>query len=212
MAKLFFKYSTMNSGKTLDLIRVLHNYSENDCKTILLKRSNDTKGGDYIETRAGLRRKVDFLVGENESIMEILSGSLDDVKCIFIDESQLLSKNQVDELFLITKVMDIPVICYGLRTNFKMESFEGSRRLLEISEGLEEFKTLCSCGDIARYAGRKINGEFVKEGEEVVIDGEDDSVEYVPLCGKHYLEYVDGVDFTYHKDILTKRLVRKPNI
>ncbi|MBO6145397.1 MAG: thymidine kinase [Bacilli bacterium] len=201
MAKLIFKYSTMNSGKTIDLIRTAHNYEENNCKVLVLKPIVDTKGNDKIVTRIGLERKVDILIKEDDSIINILKGKLEDIKCILIDESQFLKQNQIDELFIITKAMDIPVICYGLRNNFKLESFEGSRRLLEISDTLEEFKTLCFCGDVARYAGRKVNGEYAVEGEEIVIDGTTD-VEYVPLCGKHYLENVTKINLDKIKEDL----------
>lgn len=201
MAKLIFKYSTMNSGKTIDLIRTMYNYEENNYKVLLMKPIVDTKGNDKIKTRVGLERKVDFLINEHDSIIELLKGHLDDIECIFIDESQFLNQSQIDELFLITKSMDIPVICYGLRNNFKLESFEGSKRLLEISDSLEEFKTLCFCGDIARYVGRKVDGKFVVEGEEVLIDGTD-NIEYVPLCGKHYLENVTKIDLNKIKEDL----------
>lgn len=193
MAKLIFKYSTMNSGKTIDLIRTVHNYEENNCKVIVMKPKVDTKAGTNIQTRIGLERKVDILIDENDSIIELLKGKLEDVKCIFIDESQFLKCGQVDELFIITKALDIPVICYGLRTDFKLDSFEGSKRLLEIAETLEEFKTLCYCGDVARYVGRKVNDKYVIEGNIIVIDGTND-VTYVPLCGKHYLENVTKID------------------
>ena len=201
MAKLIFKYSTMNSGKTIDLIRTVHNYEENNCKVLVLKPLIDTKAGTKVQTRIGLEREVDFLVGETDSILELLKGKLKDIKCIFIDESQFLSCSQIDELFIITKSINIPVICYGLRTDFKLDSFPGSKRLLELSEDLEEFKTLCYCGDVARYAGRKVDGNFVMEGEKIVIDGEN-NIEYVPLCGKHYLENVTKIDLNKIKEDL----------
>jgi len=201
MAKLIFKYSTMNSGKTIDLIRTMYNYEENKYKVLLLKPSIDTKGDNKIVTRVGLSRKVDFLINEHDSIIELLKGNLEDIECIFIDEAQFLNQGQIDELFIITKAVDIPVICYGLRNNFKLESFEGSKRLLEIADSLEEFKTLCFCGDIARYVGRKVNGKFVVEGNEIVIDGEND-IEYIPLCGKHYLENVTKIDLNKIKEDL----------
>jgi len=97
-------------------------------------------------------------------------------------------------LFLISKIKDIPIICYGLRNNFMMESFEGSKRLLEIADILEEFPTLCSCGNVARYVGRKYKGKFQSSGSIVVIDGKD-NYEYVPLCGKCYLKNVKNIDF-----------------
>ena len=201
MAKLIFKYSTMNSGKTIDLIRTVHNYEENNYKVLVLKPIIDTKGNDKVQTRVGLERKVDYLIKENDSIIDVLKGKLEDIECIFIDESQFLKDYQIDELFLITKATNIPVICYGLRNNFKLESFEGSKRLLEIADSLEEFKTLCFCGDIARYVGRKVDGKFVVEGEEILIDGQN-NVEYIPLCGKHYLENVTKIDLERIKEDL----------
>lgn len=201
MAKLIFKYSTMNSGKTIDLIRTVHNYEENNCKVLVMKPKIDTKAGSNIQTRIGLERKVDILVDENASIMELLKGKLNDIKCIFVDEAQFLNCSQVDEFFIITKAVDVPVICYGLRNDFKLDSFDGSKRLLEISDTLEEFKTLCFCGDVARYAARKVDGKYAIEGAKVVIDGTK-NVEYVPLCGKHYLEKVTKIDLDKVKEDL----------
>lgn len=194
MAKLNFKYATMNSGKTLDLIRTAHNYEENDYKVLVIKPAIDTKAEDSILSRIGLERKVDYLVNKNESIIELIKDNLMDITCILVDESQFLTEEQVDELFLITKKFDVSVICYGLRTNFKMKSFEGSRRLLEIAEELEELKTMCSCGSIARYVGRKVNDNFMTTGDEVVIDGVDNKVKYIPLCGECYLTKVQKIN------------------
>ena len=200
MPKLNFKYSTMNAGKTLDLIRTVYNYDENGYKVLVLKPKIDTKGNNYIVSRVGVSRKVDYLIDKEDSIINLLKSDLNDTKSIFVDEAQFLSKKQVDELFLISKVFDKDVICYGLRLNFKMDAFEGSRRLLEISEELEELKTICHCGNIARYVGRKINGKYVNSGNEVVIDGAND-VEYIPLCGDCYLKEVKGVDYNKVKKL-----------
>lgn len=194
MAKLHFKYASMNSGKSIDLIRTVYNYEENGFKVLVMKPRIDTKAGLFVQTRIGLERKVDVLIGNNDNILKLLKGKLKDIKVIFIDEVQFLSKKQIDELFLISKALDIPIICYGLRSNFMMESFDGSRRLLEIADILEELQTLCSCGNIARYVGRKFNGVYQNEGTEVVIDGAD-KYEYVPLCGKCYLKKVKNIDF-----------------
>lgn len=193
MAKMHFKHATMNSGKSIDLIRTAHNYEENGYKVLVIKPAVDNKGGDCISSRVGLERKVDYLVLYSDNILDILKDKLTDISCILVDEAQFLSINQVDELFLISKACDIPVICYGLRINFKMESFAGSKRLLEIADVLEELTTLCPCGKIARYVGRKVGNNFVTDGEEVVIDGTF-NIEYVPLCGSCYLEKVKKVD------------------
>lgn len=201
MAKMHFKYASMNSGKSIDLMRTAFNYEENGYKVLVIKPIIDTKGKDKLSSRVGLERKVDELILYSESILEKLKGRLKNISCIFVDEAQFLSINQVDELFLISKACDIPVICYGLRTNFKMESFAGSKRLLEIADSLEELTTLCSCSNIARYVARKVNDTYVVEGEEIIIDGTI-NVEYIPLCGKCYLEKVKRIDLNKIKDEL----------
>lgn len=188
MKKLHFKYATMNAGKSIDLIRTAHNYEENGYQVLIIKPSIDTKGQNFIESRIGLKRKVDLMLDKNDQILNKVD--LKNIDCILVDESQFLTRDQVDELYLITKKYNISVICYGLRVNFKMESFEGSRRLLEISEVLEEITTLCKCGNIARYVGRQVDGKYVSDGEEVVIDGSKASVKYIPLCGTCYLKEV----------------------
>ena len=194
MAKLTFRYATMNSGKTLDLIIRAYNYNETNQKIIIIKPKIDIKGNKKIVSRSGLEKDVDFLIDEGDSILELLKEKINNTNTILIDEAQFLSSKQVDELYLITKVFNINVVCYGLRLNFKMEAFDGSKRLLEISENLEEFKSLCECGNTARYVGRKINNEYVLDGQEVVIDGTD-NVKYVPLCGECYLKKVKKIDF-----------------
>lgn len=194
MSKLHFKYATMNSGKTIDLIRTAYNYEENNAKVLILKPKIDTKGDNKISSRIGLERKVDYLISYDESILDVLKGKLDDVKCIFVDEAQFLSKVQIDELNLITKSCNIPVLCYGLRVNFKNELFKGSERLMEVADELEPLFTLCECTEIARFVGRKVNGEYTVVGDEILIDGSKEEVEYVPLCGKCYLKKVKKID------------------
>ena len=194
MAKLHFKYGTMNSGKSIDLMRTAYNYEEMGYKVLVLKPMIDTKGENKLSSRIGMERVVDVLIPLDSLVLPLIKNKItDNLACIFVDEAQFLSKNQIDELFIITKKFDIPVICYGLRNNFKMEGFSGSIRLLEIADELEEIKTLCPCGEIARYAGRKTNGKFTIEGNEVVIDGSKDNIEYVPLCGKCYLKKVKKI-------------------
>lgn len=197
MAKLHFKYGTMNSGKSIDLMRTAYNYEEMGYDVLVLKPLIDTKGLDKLDSRIGMKRKVDILIPKNSLILPLIINKIPkNLACIFVDEAQFLSKEQIDNLFIITKKMNIPVICYGLRNNFKMEGFEGSVRLLEIAEELEEIKTLCHCGEIARYVGRKVDGKFQLDGCEVVIDGENINTEYIPLCGKCYLEKVKELDLT----------------
>lgn len=196
MAKLHFKYATMNSGKSIDLLRTVYNYEENGFKVLVMKPKVDTKGVDAVQTRIGLERKADFLIDEKDNVFEMLKNNLDGISAVFIDEVQFLNERQIDDLFILSKVCDVPIICYGLRTNFMMDAFAGSKRLLEIADVLEELPTLCECGNIARYVGRKYEGEFQSEGDEIVIDGTDD-YEYVPLCGDCFLKKVKK--FNYKK-------------
>ena len=197
MAKMHFKYATMNSGKSIDLMRTAFNYEENGFRVLVMKPIIDTKANDKISSRIGMERKVDVLIREDSSMYDLIH-DYTDVSAIFIDESQFLKPVQVDELFNISKVLDIPVICYGLRLNFKGEAFPGSKRLLEVCEELEELPTLCKCGEIARYVGRKVNGTFELEGQEVVIDGTR-NVEYVPVCGNCFLQKVKKIDYNLIK-------------
>ena len=195
MAKLNFRYGTMNSGKSIDLMRIAHNYEENGYSTLVMKPKIDTKGLDMLDSRVGMRRKVDILITPDTNILEeINKNKKDNLACIFVDEVQFLKKEQIDELFLITKLLDVPVICYGLRNNFKMEGFEGADRLLQIAEEIHELKTLCKCGNIARYVGRKANGQYLLDGDVILIDGSSEKVEYVPLCGNCYLNEVKKID------------------
>lgn len=193
MAKLIFNYSAMGSGKTMDLLRTAFNYEENGLKVLVMKPSVDTKGGDSIVTRVGMSRKVDYLIGVGTSIIDLISDSLSDVSCIFIDEAQFLSEQQVVDLFIISNNYDVPVICYGLRTDFRGNLFPGSSKLLGIAEELHEFKSLCSCGEIARYNARRVNGKYIVDVDSVLIDGTSE-VEYVPLCGNCYTKYVLSLD------------------
>ena len=203
MAKMHFKYASMNSGKSIDLIRTAHNYEENGYKVLLIKPAIDTKREDKVSSRIGVERKVDILLLYSDNILEVLKNKLKNISCILVDESQFLSTKQVEDLFLISKACNIPVICYGLRTNFKMESFAGGKRLLEISDVLEELTTLCKCGEIARYVARKVGESYVQDGEEIIIDGTE-NITYVPLCGRCYLEKVNKIDLESIKEKLTK--------
>lgn len=192
MSKLYFRYGAMNSGKTTLLLQVAHNYEERGMKVVILKPKIDTKGNDTIVTRIGLTRKVDHLIEKDENLKDYLSKLSDDIVCVLVDESQFLSRDQVDELFMFTKFNNIPVICYGLRSDFKTIGFPGSIRLFEVADVMEELITICRCGKRAKFNGRKVDGEFTSSGEQVAIDGEK-NIEYESLCGKCYLEKVLGI-------------------
>ncbi|NLC47907.1 MAG: thymidine kinase [Tenericutes bacterium] len=189
MSKLYFRYGAMNCGKTTYLLQVAHNYEERGMKVVILKPKVDTKGNDNIITRTGLKRKVDHLVSNDENLGEYLNSLEKDIVCILVDEVQFFTRDQIDELFMFSKLKNIPVICYGLRSDFKTLAFPGSLRLFEIADVMEELYTICRCGKRAKFNGRKINGEFTSSGDQVAIDGENE-VEYESLCGKCYLEKV----------------------
>lgn len=201
MAKMHFKYASMNSGKSIDLIRTAHNYEENGYRVLIISPVVGKSAHKMISSRVGLDRKADLLLLYSDDIFKVLKGKLANVKAILVDEAQFLSSKQVTDLFIISKALDISVICYGLRTNFKMESFAGSKRLLELSEVLEELNTLCSCGNIARFVARKVGDQFVKEGEEVIVKGTE-NISYVPMCGKCYLTKVFKLDLNNIKEML----------
>lgn len=205
MAKLIFRYGSMNSGKTTVMLQTAYNYEERDQKVILVKSSKDTKGGDRVVSRIGIERIIDEFITPEDTVIDKIKKYLDDVNCIIVDEAQFLLPKQVDEFYYITKLYDIPVIAYGLRVDFKMEAFDGSPRLLELADQIEELPTICRCGKKARMNGRKKFGKFVIKGESIVIDGSDKDVEYESLCGKCYLEKVLGVD----KDNIKEEIYKK---
>ena len=187
MSKLYFRYGAMNCGKSSALMQVAYNYEQNNKKVIVIKSEIDTKGNNYLESRIGLKRKVDILLKENESI-EKYYDKLDEISCILVDEAQFLSEKQIDELYYITKYYNIPVICYGLKTDFQSKLFNGSKRLLELSDELDELITICRCGKRAKFNVRFINDKFTLKGDTNLIDGSVNNVKYIPLCGKCYLD------------------------
>ena len=192
MAKLYFRYGAMNSGKTTALLQVAFNYKERGMRVLILKASIDTKGGDRIVSRLGVSCKVDKLVTPEMNILEEVRADAEahgKPACVLCDESQFFTPAQAEQLFLVTVDLGIPVICYGLRADFMLRGFPGSTRLLELAHSIEEMKTICACGRKAMCNGRKVNGEFVFEGAQVAIDTVD-NVEYESLCPQcWYREY-----------------------
>lgn len=191
MSKLYFRYGAMNCGKTTNLLQVAYNYEERGMNVIIIKPKTDTKGGNTIVSRLGVTREVDLCLDGDDNIFEIVNEWIKckgEVHCILVDEVQFFKRHHIDELFLIAVKMDIPVICYGLRTDFQMNGFEGSERLLLLAHSIEELKTICTCGKKAVLNGRMINGKFVFEGKQIAIDKED-NIEYQSLCAKCYFKY-----------------------
>lgn len=185
MAKLYFRYGAMNSGKSTALLQVSHNYEERGMKVLLLKRDFDSKGDSYVVSRLDVKRKVDLVISEEDNIIDIVDK--DGIGCILVDEAQFFTSDHIDQLYELAVIHNIPVICYGLRTDFRTEGFPGSTRLLLIAHSLEELKTICTCGKKAMHNTRKINGQWVFKGSQVAID-DGDEIEYVSLCPSCYFK------------------------
>lgn len=185
MAKLYFRHSAMGGGKTASLLQVKYNYEQKGRWAFLMKPAIDTKGADTVVSRIGISAKVDALIGPDDMVIDKLKAYRPDA--IIVDEAQFLTPSQVDELFTITKLHNIPVLCYGLRTDFQMKGFPGATRLLEIADDIEELKTICTCGKKATQNLRKLNETPTFEGEQVVIDNSD-VVSYEAVCGECYLK------------------------
>ncbi|MFA5603530.1 MAG: thymidine kinase [Bacilli bacterium] len=188
MAKLYFRYGAMNSGKSTALMQVAYNYEERDQKVLVIKSVIDTKGNSRLVSRIGLERDVDILLSSHDSLKNY-DINYQTIACFLVDEAQFLTEEQVTELWIVSKRYNIPVICYGLRSDFQTNSFPGSKRLMELADELDELITICRCGKRAKFNGRKINGKFVSEGEQVAID-ETNDVSYESLCGKCYIDKV----------------------
>ena len=219
MAKLYFRYGAMNSGKSTALLQAAYNYEERGQRVLLAKPAIDSRGDNAIVSRLGASRAVDFTIAPEEDILalftreraKLIRATEQDVSCFLVDEAQFLSESQVDDLLRIAIEEDVPVLAYGIRTDFQTVAFPGSRRLLEIAHSLEELKTICRCGRKAMFNARKIGGVFVFDGDQIAIDtstqldastltgasvtpaGASREVSYEPLCGACYLEESGGV-------------------
>ena len=214
MAKLYFRYGAMNSGKSTSLLQAAYNYEERGQHVLLAKPAIDTKGAERISSRLGVARDADFLIGPDDDVRALFAehrervrrraedalipesaatGARPDVACLLIDEAQFLSSAQVDDLLRIVVADGIPVLAYGIRTDFRTEAFPGSRRLLELAHSLEELKTICRCGRKALFNARLVGGRFVFDGDQVAIDElSTDRVTYESMCAECYLRESGG--------------------
>lgn len=181
MAKLYFKYGAMGSSKSANALITKFNYEERGMKVWLIKPSiDDRDGADLICSRIGLKAKAD-IVFPDDNIEELLTQQKD-VDVIISDECQFFSLKQVDQLRNIVDFQNIPVLCFGLRTDFQTHMFDGSLRLFEIADSITEIKTICSCGAKAIVNARiDVNGKIITEGEQVLIGGNDS---YIAMCHK----------------------------
>jgi thymidine kinase len=196
VAKLYFRYGAMNSGKSTALLQAAYNYEERGQEVLLAKPEIDTKGARQIESRLGVTREVDFLIGASDDARSAMADAAArrPIACLLVDEAQFLSPAQVDDLLRIAVLDDIPVLAYGIRTDFRTEAFPGSARLLEIAHSLEELKTICRCGRKAIFNARLIDGAFVFDGDQVAIDEApvDGVVTYESMCAVCYLRESGG--------------------
>lgn len=178
----------MNAGKSTALLQVAFNYIERGQKPIIAKPSVDTKS-DKVLSRLNISADVNWNVQpENNIITDFLDKEIDEVDCILVDEAQFLQPNQIDQLFIIAVERNIPVLAYGIKSDFQTRAFPATIRLFELAHSVEEMKTICRCGVKAMFNGRKIDGKFVSEGNQVAIDGQ--HAEYESLCGKCFISLV----------------------
>jgi thymidine kinase len=186
MAKLFFRYSAMNGGKTLDLLKVYYNYEHLGLKVLLLTSALDTRAAtNIIQSRAGISHEA-LSVHPNDDIMQHLKS---DYACILVDEIQFFSKQQIIQLSDIVDFHNIPVICYGLRGNYLGEAFESTALLMAIADNIEELKTICFCGKKATFNMLLENGCVKKIGNPIMVDDEhlkQENKQYVSVCRMHY--------------------------
>jgi thymidine kinase len=187
MAKLYFRYGTVGSAKTLNLLAVAHNYRQQGKKIILMKPDLDVRfGKEQIKSRAGLEKEADVLISDELSLRGI---DYTDVSCVLVDEAQFLSAKVIESLRRITLDSQIPVICYGLRTDFKSNLFEGSRRLLELADSIEEIKATCYyCNRKSIMNLKHVNGIAISEGPSVELGAEE---KYYPSCYKCYCREIE---------------------
>lgn len=189
MSKLYCRYGSMGSSKSLDLIRSAYNYTERGMKVLVLTPDINTRDGiGKVASRVGLSIEA-VPVGKEQSIMGVVMDYLltegSNPACILTDESQFFSALQIDELSEVVDFYNIPVICYTLRGDFRGEFFEGSKRLFELADEIEEIPAICWCGRKARFSARVVNGQVTMNGEQVMIGGNE---YYTGLCRKHLKE------------------------
>ena len=185
MAKLYFKYGAMGSSKTAQALITKYNYEENDMKVWLIKPSADTRDGvQILRSRIGLAAAVEVMTPDMDIYMVFGSTRLGKCDAVIVDECQFLTEAQIDQLRAIVNDYNVPVMCFGLRTDFQTKLFPGSRRLMELADCIEEIKTMCDCGSKATVNARISDGYIVTEGAQVVLGGNDS---YIAMCHRCYI-------------------------
>jgi thymidine kinase len=185
MAKLYFKYGTMGSGKTLEILRIAYNYKERGQNVLVLTSGIDNRYGvGKIKSRIGIEITAN-IVNYEDSILSIYLKETKKIDVILVDECQFFSSKQIIELSDICDIYNIPIFCFGLRSDFKMNLFEGSNQLLAICDDISECKTVCWCGKKAIINTRIVDNKIIKTGNQIQIGGNES---YISLCRKHYKE------------------------
>ena len=185
MAKLYFKYGAMGSSKTAQALITKYNYEENDLRVWLIKPSADTRDGmQILRSRIGLEAQVEVIPPEMDILERFRQTQAGQCDVIIADECQFLTEQQIDQLRSIVNDYSIPVMCFGLRTDFLTRLFPGSRRLMEVADTIQEIKTICDCGAKATVNARVVDGYIVTEGAQVVLGGNDS---YIAMCHKCYV-------------------------
>ena len=185
MAKLYFKYGAMGSSKTAQALITKYNYEENDMNVWLIKPSADTRdGADILRSRIGLEAQVEVIAPSVDVYARFLGRHNHKCDVIIVDECQFMTEAQIDQLRTIVDERSIPVLCFGLRTDFQTKLFPGSRRLMEVADCIEEIKTMCDCGAKATVNARINDGYIVTEGAQVVLGGNDC---YIAMCHRCYV-------------------------
>ena len=185
MAKLYFKYGAMGSSKTAQALITKYNYEENDMKVWLLKPSADTRDGvSILRSRIGLQAEVEIATPDANIYDRYVAEHVGKCDAVIVDECQFLTPEQIDQLRGIVDDFNVPVMCFGLRTDFQTHLFPGSLRLMELADAIEEIKTMCDCGTKATVNARINDGYIVTEGAQVVLGGNDS---YIAMCHRCYI-------------------------
>ena len=186
MAQLYYKYGTMNSGKTIEILKVAHNYEEQGKGVVIMTSALDTRDGfGVISSRIGMKRKA-IAIAEDTDIFRFIQEMPEKPYCVLIDEAQFLSRHHVYDLARVVDELNVPVMAFGLKNDFRNELFEGSKYLLLLADKIDEIKTICQfCSKKATMVLRTTNGKPIYEGKQIQIGGNET---YIPVCRKHYFK------------------------